>query len=165
MIRMFKKTSETCGWPRSTKSSPECDPRLNRERRFGTGEPCRKRPVLSEHKAARIATNKFDLRIAFKNGGRSQLLVSRNRLAWTPLDGAASPSVQVNTQHWKVESANELLNRGSTRYFLEDLSLETATLMPVRMRGTAKLTSVSPEELAIELNGDDEGEFIIKFGP
>ncbi len=118
-----------------------------------------------EKKMSRIPTAKFDLRVSLKNGGPSTMRISRNAIVWEQETGTRPENVQVNNQAWNVEAQPMLKNLGSTRYFPEEVCLETAALVPVRMRGTAKLTSVSPEELAIELNGDDEGEFIIKFGP
>ena len=118
-----------------------------------------------EKKLSRIPTTKFDLRVSLKNGGPSTMRISRNAIVWEQETGTRPENVQVNNQAWNVEAQPVLKNLGSTRYFPEEVCLETAALVPVRMRGTAKLTTVSPEELAIELNGDDEGEFIIKFGP
>ena len=118
-----------------------------------------------EKKMSRIPTTKFDLRVSLKIGGPSTMRISRNAIVWEQETGTRPENVQVNNQAWNVDAQPVLKNLGSTRYFPEEVCLETATLVPVRMRGTAKLTSVSPEELAIELNGDDEGEFIIKFGP
>ena len=117
-----------------------------------------------ERKADRIFTNKFELRLAFRNDGHSELNVSPDRLVWKSLEGSAPTSIQANAQYWPVASHSELKNHGSTRYFLEDVDLETAEIVQVRGPVKVALTSITPEQLVIDLNGNKDVEFVIKFG-
>ncbi len=89
-------------------------------------------------------------------------------MSWKQLASTAPKTMQINTQFWPVATQSELKNYGSTRYFLEDVDLETAVLTKLRGRSTIELKSSSSSELLIELNDAPDGgadcEFLLKFG-
>lgn len=99
-----------------------------------------------------------------RNGGRAELHITNDRITWKQLSGDKPTSVQINSQYWPTESQPELLNRGSTRYFMSAVNLETATVTKVRSQGTIELQSSSPEEVVIELNDQSDADVEIKFG-
>ena len=117
-----------------------------------------------ERKAAKITTDKSELRLSVRNSGHAELHITKDRLTWKQLSGDKPASIQINSQYWPTESQSELRNHGSTRYFLENQNLETATLSKTRSQGTVELISISPDEIVIELNDQKDGEFTIEFG-
>jgi len=121
-----------------------------------------------EKKIAKIPSTKFELRFALNVEGRSELHLTKDRMSWKQLESTAPKTMQINTQFWPVATQSELKNYGSTRYFLEDVDLETAVLTKLRGRSTIELKSSSSSELLIELNDAPDGgadcEFLLKFG-
>ncbi len=121
-----------------------------------------------EKKIAKIPSTKFELRFALNVEGRSELHLTKDRMSWKQLASTAPKTMQINTQFWPVATQSELKNYGSTRYFLEDVDLETAVLTKLRGRSTIELKSSSSSELLIELNDAPDGgadcEFLLKFG-
>lgn len=125
------------------------------------------RTVL-EKKIAKIPSPKFEIRFALSVEGRAELHLTKDRMSWKQLARIAPKTMQINTQFWPVATQSELKNYGSTRYFLEDVDLETAVLTKLRGRSTIESKSFSSSELLIELNGAPDGdadcEFLLKFG-
>ena len=108
----------------------------------------------------------FGLHLMLKGDPNCDL--TKDRMSWKQLASTAPKTMQINTQFWPVATQSELKNYGSTRYFLEDVDLETAVLTKLRGRSTIELKSSSSSELLIELNDAPDGgadcEFLLKFG-
>ena len=156
----------------SSKLTPATRPAAQSRARFWYSRAVSKMSGLEknvlEKKIAKIPSTKFELRFALNVEGRSELHLTKDRMSWKQLASTAPKTMQINTQFWPVATQSELKNYGSTRYFLEDVDLETAVLTKLRGRSTIELKSSSSSELLIELNDAPDGgadcEFLLKFG-
>lgn len=156
----------------SSKLTPATRPAAQSRARFWYSRAVSKMSGLGknvlEKKIAKIPSTKFELRFALNVEGRSELHLTKDRMSWKQLASTAPKTMQINTQFWPVATQSELKNYGSTRYFLEDVDLETAVLTKLRGRSTIELKSSSSSELLIELNDAPDGgadcEFLLKFG-
>jgi hypothetical protein len=120
--------------------------------------------TVLEKKIAKIPTTKFELRFALNVAGKAELRLTKDRMSWKQLSGPAPKTAQVNTQFWSVATQGDLKNHGSTRYFLEEVDLDTATLAKLRGRNAIELKLATSDELLVELTGDDDYEFVLRFG-
>lgn len=117
-----------------------------------------------ERKAAKIVSEQAEIRLSVRDCGPAELHITKDSITWKQLSGEMPESAQFNSQYWPVKSQPELRNRGATRYFFNEVALETASLTKVRSRGVIELQSSSPELLVIRLDAQSDADFEIKFG-
>lgn len=117
-----------------------------------------------ERKAAKIATEKSEIRLSVRDCGPAELHITKDRITWKQLSGEMPVSAQYNSQYWPVKSQPEILNRGATRYFFNEVNLATATLTKDRSRGIIEVQSSSPDLLVIRLDAQSDAEIEVKFG-